>query len=159
MNSFSSDNNQSIYRSLSEQIISDVAPEEQDIAQAMIDDLIAQYGQGYVTAAETDARDSGGYGEIDLVTLVVVPLVVAVFEKLLEELVDVGLDKLREYLRKKKQEDPTIKKQFSKRIEEIVEKEYTVIEQQVKSKKTNRKERIIKQTTIRVIRHYSGLDE
>ena len=159
MNTFSSANNQSIYRSLSEQIISDVAPEEQGIAQAMVDDLITQYGQGYVTAAETEARDSGGYGEIDLVTLVVVPLVVAVLEKLLEELVDVGLDKLREYLRKKKKEDPDIKKQFSKRIEEIVEKEYTVIEQQVKSKKTNRKEKIIKQTTIRVIRHYSGLDE
>lgn len=155
----SSTENLPILRSLSRQVIAEVAPEEQEIALSMTDDLIAQYDQGYVTAAETEARDSAGHGPIDLVTLVVVPLVVAVSQKLLEGLVEIGLEKLREYLSKKAKEDPSIVKQFSDRIEQVVEEEYTVIEQRVKSKKARRKKKIIKQTTIRVVRRYIGLGE
>jgi hypothetical protein len=147
-----------IMRSLSEQVIVAAAPEEQEIARAMTDDLITQYEKGFVTAAETEARDSAGHGEIDLVTLVVVPLVVAVSQKLLEGLVGIGLNNLREYLNKRAQEDPSVIKQFSNRVEKVVEEEYTVIEQHVKSKKARRRQKLIKQTTIRVVRRYIGLE-
>lgn len=143
-----------ILRALSEQVIAEVAPEEQEIAQVMTDDLVAQYEQGFVTAAETDSEDRGGFGEIDLVTLVVVPLVVAVLKKLLESLVEIGLEKLRKWL----EEHPDEAQQFSRRLEQVVEEEYTIIERKVNSKKARRKEKVIKQTTIRVIRHYTGLE-
>ncbi len=144
-----------VLEDLSTRVIVAVAPEEQEIAQAIASDLIAQYQEGFVTAAETDSVERGGFGDIDLVTLVVVPLVVAVLEKLFEGLVEIGLEHLREWLKKHPQEA----QQVSRRVAQVVEEEYTLIERQVGSSKARRREKVIKQTTVRVIRQYMDLED
>jgi len=60
-------------RALSREIIAEVEPAEQASLEGMLEDMVEDYEQGYISAAETDAKDSGGFGEIDLITLVVVP--------------------------------------------------------------------------------------
>lgn len=135
-------------RTLSQEIITDVEPSEKASLEDMLEDMVENYEQGYISAAETDSKNSGGFGEIDLITLVVVPLVVAVLEKL----IDAGFEKWKEAQKAKK--DQAEIQRLSQRIEQVVEEEYIIIERQVNSKKARRKEKIIKQTTVRVIRRY-----
>lgn len=149
---YSDPQNLAAVRTLSQEIIADVEPAEQTSMDGMLEDMLENYEQGYITVAETDSKDSGGFGEIDLVTLVVVPLVVAVLKKLFEELIETGLEKWKEAQKAKK--DPAEIQRVSQRIEQVVEEEYIIIERQVNSKKARRKEKVIKQTTVRVIRRY-----
>ncbi|MBK6793013.1 MAG: hypothetical protein IPG80_10850 [Anaerolineales bacterium] len=60
-----------------------------------MDGLIEDYEDGLITTANTDAKISGGFGNVDLVALVVIPLVVAVLKKFFEELIELGFEKYR----------------------------------------------------------------
>jgi hypothetical protein len=142
-------------RMMSRDIIVNVEPEEEIGTGELIDGLIEDYEEGLITPANTDAKTSGGFGTVDLVTLVVVPLVVAVLKKFLEELIELGFEKYKEWLKEHQEK----KQQLSTRVDQLVEEQYIVISTQVKSEKSKSKEKIIKQTTKIIIKRKLGLLE
>ena len=142
-------------RMMSREIILSVEPEEEIGAGELINGLIEDYEDGLITPANTDAKTSGGFGTVDLVALVVVPLVVTVLKKFFEELIGLGFEKFKEWLKKHQEK----KRELSTRIDQIVEEQYIVISTQVKSEKSKSKEKIIKQTTKIVIKRKLGLPE
>jgi len=70
----------------------------------------------------------------------------------LEKLIDAGFETWKEAQKAKK--DQAEIQRFSQRIEQVVEEEYILIERQVNSKKARRKEKVIKQSAVRVVRRY-----
>lgn len=140
-------------RAMSREIILSIDPEEEIGAGELIDGLVEDYEDGLLTPAKTDAQTSGGFGNVDLVTLLVVPLVVAVLKKFFEELIELGFEKFKEWLKNHQEK----KQHLSTRVEQLVEEQYQVINTQVKSKKSSSKEKIIKQTTKIVIKRKLGL--
>jgi hypothetical protein len=142
-------------RAMSREIILSIEPEEEISAEELIDGLVEDYEEGLITPANTDAQTSGGFGNVDLVALIVVPLVVAVLKKFFEELIELGFEKFKEWLKKHQEK----KQQLSARIEQIVEEQYQIISTQVRSKKSKSKETIIKQATKIVVKRKLGLLE
>lgn len=142
-------------RAISQEIILSVAPEEEVSAEELMDGQIEDFEDGLIKTATTDAKNSGGFGNVDLVALVVIPLVVAVLKKFFEELIELGFEKYKEWLKEHQEK----KQQLSAQIDQIVEEEYVVISTQVKSEKSKSKEKAIKQTTKIVVRRKLGLSE
>jgi len=142
-------------RTISREIILSVVPDEKIGAEELIDGLVEDYEDGLITTVDTGAETSGGFGEIDLVTLVVVPLVVAVLKKLFEELIEFGFDEFKTWLKRHQEK----KHELVTQIDRIVEEQYIVISKQVNSKKSKSKEKIIKQSTKIVIKRRLGLVE
>lgn len=142
-------------RAISQEIILSVAPEEEVGAEELMDGLIEDYEDGLITTANTDAKISGGFGTVDLVALVVIPLVVAVLKKFFEELIELGFEKYKDWLKKHQKE----KQKLANRVDQLVEEQYTIIRTQVNSTKSKSKEKIIKQTTKIVVKRKLGLSE
>lgn len=152
---YSASANLEAIRAISREIILSVVPEEEAGAEELMDGLIEDYEDGLITTANTDAKISGGFGNVDLVALVVIPLVVAVLKKFFEELIELGFEKYKEWLKEHKEK----KQQLSVRIDQLVEEQYTIISTQVKSTKSKSKEKVIKQTTKIVVKRKLGLSE
>ncbi|MBL0344117.1 hypothetical protein [Candidatus Villigracilis affinis] len=142
-------------RAVSQEIILSVVPEEEVGAEELMDGLIEDYEDGLITTANTDAKISGGFGNVDLVALVVIPLVVAVLKKFFEELIELGFEKYKEWLKEHQEKKP----QLSAKVDQFVEEQYTIISTQVKSTKSKSKEKVIKQTTKIVVKRKLGLSE
>jgi hypothetical protein len=140
---------------ISQEIILSVVPEEKVGAEELMDGLIEDYEEGLITTANTDAKISGGFGNVDLVALVVIPLVVAVLKKFFEELIELGFEKYKKWLEEHQEKKP----QLSAKIDQFVEEQYTIISTQVKSTKSKSKEKVIKQTTKIVVKRKLGLSE
>lgn len=152
---YSDPSNLKAIRLISQEIILLVEPDEESGADELIDGLVEDYEEGVITTANNDAKTSGGFGPVDLVALVVVPLVVAVLKKLFEELIELGFEKYKEWLKMHQGE----KKRLSNRIDQIVEEQYVVISTQVKSEKSKSKEKAIKKITKVVIKRKLELPE
>jgi hypothetical protein len=142
-------------RAISQEIILSVVPEEKVGAEELMDGLIEDYEDGLITTANTDAKISGGFGNVDLVALVVIPLVVAVLKKFFEELIELGFEKYEEWLKEHQAKKP----QLSAKVDQFVDEQYTIISTQVKSTKSKSKEKVIKQTTKIVVKRKLGLSE
>lgn len=142
-------------RTISQEIILSVVPEEEIGAEELMDGLIEDYEDGLITTANTDAKISGGFGNVDLVALVVIPLVVAVLKKFFEELIELGFEKYKKWLEEHQEKKP----QLSAKVDQFVEEQYTIISTQVKSTKSKSKEKVIKQTTKIVVKRKLGLSE
>ncbi len=142
-------------RAISQEIILSVVPEEKVGAEELMDGLIEDYEDGLITTANTDAKISGGFGNVDLVALVVIPLVVAVLKKFFEELIELGFEKYKKWLEEHQEKKP----QLSAKVDQFVEEQYTIISTQVKSTKSKSKEKVIKQTTKIVVKRKLGLSE
>jgi hypothetical protein len=142
-------------RAISQEIILSVVPEEKVGAEELMDGLIGDYENGLITTANTDAKISGGFGNVDLVALVVIPLVVAVLKKFFEELIELGFEKYKKWLEEHQEKKP----QLSAKVDQFVEEQYTIISTQVKSTKSKSKEKVIKQTTKIVVKRKLGLSE
>lgn len=128
---------------ISREIIHVVEPEEDISAKRLIDRLIKGYEEGKLTIADSDAENAGGFGSIDLITLVVVPLIVTTLGEVCKQLVIWGVHELKEWAKKTEEN----KKRLSDLIDIVVEQKYEEVNGKVKSKKSRRKEKIIKQTT------------
>jgi hypothetical protein len=81
--------------------------------------------------------------------------VVAVLKKFLEELIELGFEKYKEWLKKHQEE----KQKLANRVGQLVEEQYTIISTQVNSTKSKSKEKIIKQTTKIIVKRKLGLSE
>jgi hypothetical protein len=140
---YSNSDNLEAIRALSRDIVHSVEPEEDISAKKLVDRLVKGCEEGKLPVADNDAERAGGFGGIDLITLVVVPLVVAVLKKICDELVEWSFEKMKIDLKKNIEK----KVELSKKIDYLVEEQYIIVSEKVRSKKSRRKEKIIKQTT------------
>lgn len=128
-------------RTLSWNIIRDVAPDEELSAQKFTDRIVKAWEEGKLIPARADATNTGGLGNIDLVLLVVIPVVIAVLEELGRRLETSNLDALKQWVKEKEAN----KNEALKIIDLAVERDYKAINEKVKSKKARSKERTAKQ--------------
>lgn len=136
-----------------QEAVQEVAPEEAGIPQEFIDSLIEEYENGSVLVVDMNAETEGGFGHIDMVTLLIVPLVNAVLQKFLEEVVSLSFERFKEWVKQNQEE----KERLEKEIERLVGTEYPVIAQQVKSRKARKNEKAVKQAVRRALIHLLNL--
>jgi hypothetical protein len=128
-------------RALSLNIICDVAPDEELSAKKLTGHIVKALDEGYFIVAGSEATTAGGFGNIDLALLVIVPVVVFVLRELGKQLLTEELDTLKERI----EENDENKSAAIKIIDLAVEREYKLVNQKVKSKKARSKEKVAKQ--------------
>ena len=127
--------NRSILSEIGHQIIMDVAPDEELTSLKMTDEILRRYEQGDVLVAETSANDAGGFGDIDLATLVILPVLVSTLSEICKQLVVWTFEEIKTDI--KKSEDK--KKKVSQMIDVIVDEKFEEVNKKVKSKKGQKK--------------------
>jgi len=127
-------------RTIGWNIVRDVAPEEMLGAEKMTERILRAWEDGQWIVARTDSASAGGLGNMDLVLLVIIPVVVAVLKELGKQSVTWNIDALKQRIK----EQEADKSETIKIIDLAVEREYTVVNQKVKSKKARSKEKITK---------------
>jgi len=127
-------------RTIGWNIVHDVAPDEELSAEKMTERILRAWEEGQWIVARTDATSSGGFGNMDLVLLVIIPVVVAVLDELGKQFVTLNIDRLKQRIK----EQEANKSETIKIIDLAVEREYQVVNQKVKSKKARSKEKITK---------------
>ena len=128
--------------SITRKIIRAIAPEEEKTAEALVDRIVEDYEDGIIINIDSKAT-SGGFGSVDLITLVVVPLVVEVLDEILKQLVVQNISELKNWVR----EDKSNSKRTAYLIDKIVEDQYVVVTQKVKSQRSLSNQIIIKRAT------------
>lgn len=141
-----------LIQSISLAVIREAAPEEERSVQKLTGPIVQAYEEGDLIAAATDSKTYGGFGTIDPVTLVVVPVVIEVLSELGKQLVPWGIDALKKRIEEK---DASSKRQLVEMIDIIVEQEFESVNRKVKSKKARSKEKTIKRAIkIQVKKHF-----
>ena len=132
---YSNATNLEVIRRITRGIIQTVAPDEEVSASKIIDKLIKSYEEGNVVGISEDNDVASGFGDIDLITVVVVPMVISVLENLFSRSATL-----------KNQGEPS-GTTLSNLVETIVDEQYITISEKVKSEKSKSKSKILKQTT------------
>lgn len=127
--------NRSILSEIGHQIVMDVALDEELTSRKMTAEILRRYEQGDVLAAETSANDAGGFGDIDLATLVILPVLVSTLSEICKQLAVWTFEEIKTDI--KKSEDK--KKKVSQMIEVIVDEKFEEVNKKVKSKKGQKK--------------------
>jgi len=128
---YSDPDNLEAIRAISGEVIHEVEPEEDISVKRLADRLVKGYEEGKLTAATSDAGNAGGFGDIDLVTLLVIPLVVSVLGEILKQFAIRGVAELIDWIKK----DKDNAKKVSDSIDVIVEQKYEEVSGKVNSKK------------------------
>jgi hypothetical protein len=137
-------------RAISREVIHEVEPEEDISVKRLGDRLVKGCEEGKLTVATSDAENAGGFGDIDLVTLVVIPLVVVTLGEVCKQLVIWSVTELKEWAKK----DKDNKKKVSDMIDVVVEQKYEEVSGKVKSQKSRAKGKNIRSSVkVRVKRH------
>ncbi len=132
---YTNPDNRSILSEIGHQIIMDVAPDEELTSRKMTDEILQCYEQGDILVAETSANDAGGFGDIDLATLVILPILVSTLSEICKQLVVWTFEEIKADI--KKSEDK--KKKVSQMIDVIVNEKFEEVNKKVKSKKGQKK--------------------
>ncbi len=127
--------NRSILSEIGHKIVMDVASDEELTSRKMTDEILRRYEQGEVLVAETSANDAGGFGDIDLATLVILPVLVSTLSEICKQLVVWTFEEIKTDI--KKSEDK--KKKVSQMIDVIVDEKFEEVNKKVKSKKGQKK--------------------
>jgi len=122
-------------RMISREVIHSIEPEEDVSVKRLGDRLVKGCEEGKLTIAGDGAENAGGFGDIDLVTLVVVPLIVTTLGELCKQLVIWGVAELKEWAKK----DKDNKKKILDKLDIVVDQKYEEISGKVKSKKSRSK--------------------
>ena len=117
------------------EIIMDVAPDEELTSRKMTDEILRRYEQGDVLVAETSANDAGGFGDIDLATLVILPILVSTLSEICKQLVVWTFEEIKADIKKSEEK----KKKVSQMIDVIVDEKFEEVNKKVKSKKGQKK--------------------
>ncbi|MBK6647465.1 MAG: hypothetical protein IPG44_17255 [Anaerolineales bacterium] len=126
--------NMKVLAQIGHEIIMDVAPDEELTSRKMTAEILRRYEQGDVLVAETSANDAGGFGDIDLATLVILPVLVSTLSEICKQLVVWTFEEIKTDI--KKSED---KKKVSQMIDVIVDEKFEEVNKKVKSKKGQKK--------------------
>lgn len=146
---YSDPSNLELIRAISREVIHEVEPEEDISVKRLGDRLVKGCEEGKLTVATDDAENAGGFGDIDLVTLVVIPLVVVTLGEVCKQLVIWSVADLKEWVKKDKES----KKKISNMIDVVVEQKYEEVSGKVKSKKSrSKKSAILSSVKVRVKR-------
>jgi len=133
--------NLAVIRAIGSSVVLDVAPDEELSAQKLIDPIAQAYEEGHLLVARMDSKTPGGFGDVDLILLVIVPVVIEVLGELGKQLLTMGFDALKKRIKEKEAN----KSKAIEIIEVTVEQKYKLVNQKVKSKKARSKEKIAKQ--------------
>lgn len=134
---------------ISLEVLSSVEPEEISIADKLMGRMLKMAENGE-TVIRPPTVDAGGFGNVDLITTVVVPIIVAVLTNLLTEFGKVGIEKLKLYLSDDKEKG----KQASKLIKKIVEEQVEHVITTTQSTNARRKSKKIKETITHKVKEY-----
>lgn len=145
--------NRSILSEIGHQIIMDVAPDEELTSRKMTDEILRRYEQGEVFVAETSGNDPGGFGDIDLATLVILPVLVSTLSEICKQLVIWTIEDVKKHVNSS--EDS--KKKMSQMIDIIVSEEFDEVNGKVKSKKAHRSRKGIQKSVKVRIKSYLDL--
>ena len=127
-------NNRKALSEIGHQVVMEVVPDEELTSRKMTDEILRHYEQGDVLVAETSANDAGGFGDIDLATLVILPVLVSTLSEICKQLVVWTFEEIKTDI--KKSED---KKKVSQMIDVIVDEKFEEVNKKVKSKKGQKK--------------------
>ncbi len=141
-------------RMISREVIHSIEPEEDISVKRLGDRLVKGCEEGRLTIAGDGAENAGGSGDIDLVTLVVVPLIVTTLGELCKQLVIWGVSELKEWAK----EDKENKKKISDMIDIVVEQKYEEVSRKVKSKKSRSKGNVVRSSVKVNIKKYLELN-
>lgn len=132
--------NRNILSEIGYQIIMDVAPDEELTSRKMTNEVLQRYEQGNILVAEISANDAGGFGDLDLATLIVLPVLVSTLSEICKQLVVWTFEEIKADI--KKSEDK--KKKVSQMIDVIVDDKFEELNKKVKSKKGKKKRKEIR---------------
>ena len=141
-------------RTIGWNIVRDVAPDEELSAEKLTERILRAWEDGQWIVARTDATSAGGFGNMDLVLLVIIPVVVAVLKELGKQLVTLNIDAMKQRIKEKE----VNKSEAIKIIDLVVEREYEVVNQSVASKKARSKEKITKRAIKVHLKKLLGLE-
>jgi hypothetical protein len=127
-------------RTIGWNIIHEVAPDEEFSTEKLTERILRAWQDGQWIVAQTDASNAGGFGNMDLILLVIIPVVTAVLDELGKQFGTWNIDALKHRINEK----DANKNAVTKLIDLAVEREYKAVNQKVKSKKARPKERIVK---------------
>lgn len=152
---YSDDTNLTMICAISLAVIHDVEPDEELSIKKLVDRIAQIYEEGDLIIAGADSTTAGGFGNVDLLTLIIIPVVIAVLSELGKQLLSVGVNELK----KKIKEEEENKNKAVKVIDVVVELEYKLVNKKMKSKKVHSKEKVIKQALKAHIKKQLGMDK
>jgi len=141
-------------RTIGWSIVHDVAPDEELSAEKLTERILRAAEEGQLIAARTGATSAGGFGNMDLVLLVIIPVVVAVLKELGKQMVTWNIDAMKHKIKEKEAN----KRDAIAIIDLVVEREYKVVNQSVASQKARSKEKIVKRAIKAHLKKLLGLE-
>jgi hypothetical protein len=138
---YSDPTNLAVIRAIGSAVVHDVAPDEELSVEKLTGSIAQAYEEGRLIVAGTDSKTPGGFGDVDLVMLVIVPVVIEVLSELGKQLLTLGIDALKKRIKEKE----ASKSRAAEIIDVTVEREYKSVNKKVKSKKARSIEKITKQ--------------
>jgi hypothetical protein len=151
---YSDPSNLESVRAIGFEIVREVAPDEELSTEKLINKLIKDYEIGKLPSADRSTIQPGGFGNVDLVLLVIIPVVVEVLKELGKELVKQTFNEIKMAI----EDDNAIKKKAIVIIEQSVEREYHTITEKVKSGKSKRRQKIVKRTIKTHVKRSLGIN-
>lgn len=151
---YSNQSNTTIIRTLGQEVILEVAPEEELSAVRLTDQILEDYEKGELLTADASLNDAGSFGSVDLVTLIVIPLLVMTLGELCKQLAIWSIEELKKEVDTKK----IARQKFSQMIDVIVNEKYEEIDKKVKSKKSKAKGRQIRKAVKIRVKNYLDVD-
>lgn len=128
-------NNRNFLSEIGHKIVMDVTPDEELTSRKMTNEILRRYEQGDVLVAETSANDAGGFGDIDLATLVILPVLVSTLSEICKQLVVWTFEEIKADIKKSEAN----KKKVSQMIDVFVDEKFEEVNKKVKSKKGQKK--------------------
>lgn len=151
---YSNPTNLEAIRTISREVIFYADPDESISVNRLADRLIKGCEDDRLTVSTSDSENAGGFGDIDLITLVVVPLVATTLGEICKQLVIWSVAELKEWAKK----DEENKKKVTDKLEIVIEQKYEEINRKVKSKKTRSKEKAIRSSVKVCIKKYLEIE-
>ncbi len=97
---YSDDTNLTMIRAISLAVIHDVEPDEELSIKKLVDRIAQIYEEGDLIIAGADSTTAGGFGNVDLLTLIIIPVVIAVLSELGKQLLSVGVNELKKKIKR-----------------------------------------------------------
>lgn len=127
------------------EVIRELEPDELPFAERTIKKLVSSAIEGKTPVITESADEAGGFGDVDLISTVVIPILVAVIGHILSKFGELGIEHLKNRWKDKKEE----KTGATKIIQVIIEDEVNRTLSVTRSKKARKKPKLIKETITR----------
>ena len=139
---YSNFQNRNFFCKIGGEIIRDIAPDEHKDNGKVINKILEQVEKGEAVVVDGASNQPGGFGNIDLITLVVIPLLVSTLAELFAQLAIWTIEDLTDWGKKSVEN----KKKLSQMIDVIVEEKFDEVNKKVKSRKAQKNKKAIRKS-------------